>query len=122
MAYLTYTELVDHTGTKLSQTTLEGIISVADYEINSMLRASGISGGNSGDLKAASLKLSEIGVIRRHRMDGTMPRRMKIGGIEVEDDPDRAITDLRDEAHRIIREIIKSGRTYRNVMRVVNRC
>jgi len=120
MTYCTSTELGYITGSDLSSTILWQIITLADLEIDAVLRANGIQSANTNDLKAASLKLSTAGVVTRHRMDGTMPKRTKIGDLELESEPSQAIERLRADAYEILRGIVAASRSYRNIIRKVN--
>jgi len=121
MAYCVYTELANLTGSSLAEAVLTQIITFADYEIDAVLRAAGISSANSLDLKAASLNLSIAGVISRQMNDGTLPKRIKVGGMELESEPSQAIAFYRQAAMDILRNVIAGQRSYRNVIRKVNR-
>lgn len=110
MAYCIYLELKNLTGTELATDILDDIIAQADNEINSTLLASGISPpGANNMLKAASLKLSMIGVMTRHRMDGTQPGSLSLGDITLSDDINGAIAQLRSEARILINNYIVSN-------------
>ena len=78
MAYSTYTELQQLTGSEQSQSVLEAIIAQSDREIDMILAKYDLSG--SGDtIKSASLELSIAGVLTRQRMDGTQPDSLNVG-------------------------------------------
>lgn len=121
MTYCTVDEVKNLTGTDLSDAIVESVIEQSDREIDAILRANGISGGNANDLKAASTKLSIAGVMTRHRMDGTQPSSLSIGDISTSDDINAAIAELKEQAYQMIRSIIRANRSNRTVMRVVNR-
>ena len=121
MSYCTVSELSAVTGTDLSDAILGHIIALADLEISAVLRANGISSSNTNDLKVASLKLSIAGVITRHRMDGTMPDQLSVGQMSIGNNADAAIQELRSDAYTILRGVIASNRSWRNIVRKVNR-
>lgn len=78
MAYCTYTDLQNMTGTKLTQSVLTAIIAAADRRIDGILAKSNLTG--SGDtIKQASIELSIAGVLTRHSMDGTQPDSITVG-------------------------------------------
>jgi hypothetical protein len=62
MAYCTYTELANITGSDLGQTILEAIIAQGDREIDAYLNQYGVTGSATGAVKAASLKFGQAGV------------------------------------------------------------
>lgn len=122
MAYCTYTEVSNLTGTSLSQTVLEAIISQSDYEIDALLAESGVSGDSSNTLKSASLKLSIAGVLLREKMDGTSSSVVKIGEFSKEErDLGTMVKSLKEEAYRLVGAYIRSRATdYRNRVYKVN--
>lgn len=122
MMRATYTEIVNLTGSELPQTVLEEIINQADREIDAFLEANDVPNADSGSLKAACILLSIAGVITRHRMDGTMPAGISVGGISLSDNPDAAIERLRNDAYKILYGVVKKARTYRRIMRVARGC
>jgi len=122
MAYSTHTELAALTGSALAQAVLEAIIAQSDREIDAKLRRAGITGADSADLKAVSLEYSIAGLLTRYRMDGTKPASLNIGAFAMSDNIDAAIDEHRKNGDAILEGIIKRNRSYRQVVRVVNRC
>lgn len=104
MAYCTNAELTALTGTTISTTTQDAIIAQADREISARIKAAGITPpGASEDLKAASLNLSQAGLITYNRNDTELTRRtqtksVKFGDVTISDDPDKAIETLTAKA------------------------
>ena len=110
MAYCIYPELVNLTGSELTVNELNEIIVQADSEIDGLLYAAGLTPPSSDSiLKAASLKLSIAGVVTRHRMDGTQPSSLSIGGLSLSDNLDGAITELRNGAKSLIDAYIRKA-------------
>jgi len=99
MAYCTNAELTLLTGTTLSIAIQDAIIAQADREINSRLRAEGLTPpASDDDLKAASLNMSKVGIITYNRMTGAQTKSVKIGDITIQDDLDTAIEALTESA------------------------
>lgn len=99
MAYSTNAELTALTGTALSTTIQDAIIAQADREIDAMLYEAGLTPPASDTmLKGASLDMSIAGVMTRHRMDGTQPSSLTVGGVSSSDNIDAAIRELRAKA------------------------
>jgi hypothetical protein len=112
MAYCVYVEIKSLTGTELDSAVIEEIIEQADNEINALIYASGLTPPTSDSiLKAASEKLSVIGIITRHRMDGTMPSSLSLGGLSMSDNLDAAIKDLRTSANVLVQSYITKNST-----------
>jgi len=110
MAYCIYPELVNLTGSELTVNELDEIIVQADSEIDACLYEAGLTPpGSDSILKAASLKLSIAGVVTRHRMDGTQPGSLSIGGLSLSDNLDGAITELRNGAKSLIDAYIRKA-------------
>ena len=110
MPYCIYPELVNLTGSELTVNELNEIIVQADSEIDGLLYAAGLTPpGSDSILKAASLKLSIAGVVTRHRMDGTQPSSLSIGGLSLSDNLDGAITELRNGAKSLIDAYIRKA-------------
>lgn len=110
MAYCIYPELVNLTGSELTVNELDEIIVQADSEIDACLYEAGLTPpGSDSILKAASLKLSIAGVVTRHRMDGTQPSSLSIGGLSLSDNLDGAITELRNGAKSLIDAYIRKA-------------
>ena len=122
MAYSLHTELANLTGSALSQTILEAIIAQSDREIDAKLRRAGITGANPADLKAVSLEYSIAGVFTRYRLDGTKPASLSLGGLSMSDNIDSAIDEHRKAGDEILEGVIKRNRSYRQIVRVVNKC
>jgi hypothetical protein len=106
MAYCTYTELAQLTGTALSQSILEAIIAQSDREIDGILAKNNLSGSATGLIKAASLEFSIAGVITRHRMDGTMPSSITLGGLTMSDNLDAQISQHRSNGQMYVQSFI----------------
>lgn len=121
MAYSLYTELANLTGSSLAQAVLEAIIAQSDRAIDAKLRIAGISGGNTNDLKAASLEYSIAGVLTRYRLDGTKPASLSMGGLSMSDNIDAAIDEHIRKGDEIVDGIIRNRRSYRQLIRVVNK-
>lgn len=104
MAYCTNAELSGITDTTLSTTILDGIIAQADRRIKARIQKDGITPPASDDmLKAASLDLSQAGIITHNRLkedltDRNMAKTVKFGETTLQDDPDKAIEALKDLA------------------------
>jgi hypothetical protein len=112
MSYCLYVEVASLTGTELAAATLDEIIAQADNEIDAQLYAAGLSPpGADSMLKAASLKLSTVGVMTRHRMDGTQPGSLSIGEFSMGDNIDAAIASLRDGAKQLVDNYIAKAKT-----------
>jgi len=100
MAYCTNAELSGITDTTLSTTILDAIIAQADRRIKTRIQKGGITPPASDDmLKAASLDLSQAGIITYNRMkedltDRNMTKMVKFGETTIQDDPDKAIEAL----------------------------
>jgi hypothetical protein len=100
MAYCTNAELSGITDTTLSTTTLDAIIAQADRRIKARIQKEGITPPASDDmLKAASLDLSQAGIITHNRLkedltDRNMAKSVKFGETTIQDDPDKAIEAL----------------------------
>ena len=63
MAFCTYTELANLTGSVRSSTILGAIIDEADRQITAYLRARGVSASACDETKSASLALSQAGLL-----------------------------------------------------------
>lgn len=122
MAYSLYTELAALTGSALAQATLEAIIAQSDRAIDAKLRRAGITGANTTDLKAVSLEYSIAGLLTRYRLDGTKPASLSMGGFSMSDNIDSAIDEHMKTGDELLEGIIKKNRSYRQIVRVVNKC
>lgn len=122
MAYSTATELKALTGATLADADLEAIIDQADRTIDAKLRIAGITGANPADLKAASLEYSIAGLLTRYRLDGTKPASLSVGGLSMSDNIDSAIDEHLKKGDAILNGIVKRNRSYRQIVRVVNKC
>ena len=104
MAYCTNAELSGVTDTTLSTATLDAIIAQADRRIKARIQKGGITPPASDDmLKAASLDLSQAGIITYNRLkedltDRNMTKTVKFGETTIQDDPDKAIEALTELA------------------------
>lgn len=104
MAYCTKTELSALIETTLATTTLNSIIDQADRRINARLKKAGITAPTPDEmLKAASLDLSQAGIITYNRLkenltDRNMTKSVKFGETTIQDDPDKAIAQLTAQA------------------------
>ena len=98
MAYCTYTDVQNLTGSDLSQTILTAIIDQGDREINVFLDKYGLTGSTSiGACKAASLKFAQAGV---YEMSGNT------SGVQGLYNP---IRDLRAAAYDILAHYVASS-------------
>ena len=122
MAYSAATELKALTGATLADSDLEAIIAQADRSIDAQLRRAGIRNANSTDLKMVSLEYAIAGLFTRYRLDGTKPANLSLGEMSMSDSIDSAIAAHQDKGDAILTDIIKGARTYRQIVRVVNRC
>lgn len=104
MAYCTNAELSGVTDTTLSTATLDAIIAQADRRIKARIQNGGLTPPASDDmLKAASLDLSQAGMITYNRLredltDRNMTKTVKFGETTLQDDPDKAIEALTELA------------------------
>ena len=71
MAFCTYTELANLTGSVRTQTILEAIISEADRQVTAYLKARGVSASATDETKSASLSLSQAGLLRLGLQEGS---------------------------------------------------
>ena len=72
MAFCTYTELANLTGSIRSSTILGAIIDEADRQITAYLRARGVSASACDETKSASLLLSQVGLLRFGLQEGSL--------------------------------------------------
>lgn len=110
------------TGTTMSDSDLEAIIAQADRTIDAQLRKAGITNANSEDLKMVSLEYAIAGLFTRYRLDGTKPASLSLGDLSMSDSIDAAIAAHLDKGDAILNAIIKGKRSYRQIVRVVNKC
>ena len=71
MAFCTYTELANLTGSVRTQTVLEAIISEADRQLTAYLKARGVTASACDESKSASLALSQAGLLRLGLQEGS---------------------------------------------------
>jgi hypothetical protein len=71
MAFCTYTELANLTGSVRTQTVLEAIISEADRQLTAYLKARGVTASACDESKSASLSLSQAGLLRLGLQEGS---------------------------------------------------
>lgn len=109
MAFCEYTDIQNLTGTTLSQSIIEAIIAQSDREITGILAKVGLSGSATGLVKSASIELSIAGIITRHRMDGTMPSTITLGGLTMSDNLDAAINYHRQVGLRYVQDFIDAN-------------
>lgn len=113
MAYCTNAELSGITDTTLSTTILDALIAQADRRITARIRRRGVTPPTSDDmLKAASLDLSQAGIVTYNRMkedltDRNMTKTIKFGETTIQDDPDEAIAQLTQLAWSAVDAYIK---------------
>jgi hypothetical protein len=70
--YTTYANVLILSGTALPQATVEGLIGMADQEIDTYCAMHGVSADSSNSaIKGASINLTMTYVLTRARMDGT---------------------------------------------------
>ena len=104
MAYCTNADLTLITGTTIATATQDSIIAQADREIKARIKAADLTPpASDDDLKAASLNLSQAGLITFNRNNTeltrrTQTKRVKFGDVTIEDDPDKTIKAFRDAA------------------------
>lgn len=122
MAYSTATELKALTGATLEDSVLEAIIAQADRSIDAKLRKAGIGNADTNDLKMVSLEYAIAGLFTRYRLDGTKPADLKIGDFSMGDGINIAIEGHLRKGDEIMDDIIRGKRSYRQIVRVVNRC
>lgn len=110
--------VVDLTGTTLNddihgQQTMNRIIAASDRKINRMLKQGGLSANPAptpDDIKDASAFYSAAGVLRRHRVDGTIPEDYTIDGkIRGKINISKAITDYETEGNRAVQMYIEEN-------------
>lgn len=119
MAYCTYTEIQNLTGSVLSQTILEAIIAEADREIDGRLALFNLT-GSGGLIKSASIHLSIAGLFTRYRLDGTKPGSLNIGGLSMSDNIDQAIEYHTKRGNDLISQFIAETSRRRYRIRKVN--
>jgi hypothetical protein len=71
MAFCTYTELANLTGSVRTSTILGAIIDEADRQITAYLKARGVSASACDETKSASLALSQAGLLRLGLQEGS---------------------------------------------------
>lgn len=112
MAFCTYTELQNLSGSDLSSTILEAIIADGDREIDAYLAPYNLTGSAAGAVKTASLKLGQAGVM----VYGAILTGTGLFGIRL------MVEELRKEAFWIldkwIAENSTSSSSYKMVVRV----
>ena len=72
MAFCTYTELANLTGSVRSSTILGAIIDEADRQVTAYLRARGVSASACDETKSASLALSQAGLLLFGLQEGSL--------------------------------------------------
>jgi len=117
---VTTDEIVALTGTELDNSVISSLISMAESEVTSFLNLSGITSYDSTDFDNAVRKIAVAHVIQRHKLDGTMPANLNIGGMSMSHDPDGAIKMLYDEARDILKRIMRKNAGIRQIIRKVN--
>jgi hypothetical protein len=121
--YVTVDEMVSATGTTMERIPLARMCERVGRHISSRLSRAGLSNSYSDDaLRTAALDLAVVDLLTRYRMDGTKPPSLTLGQFSMSDNIDGAIEGLKEEAASLIQDHIKRNRTYRQVVRVVNRC
>lgn len=114
MAYCTHTDLTLLTGTTIATATQEGIIAQSDREIKARIKAADLTPpAADDDLKAASLNLSQAGLITYNRnttalTSRTQAKSVKFGDVTITDDPDKTIKAFRDAAWECVDAYITS--------------
>lgn len=104
MAYCINADLIALTDTELDTSNLDAIIEQSDRDIKARILAAGVTPPPTDDsLKAASLNLSQAGIITFNRMKTELTRRtqtkgVKFGDVTISDDPDKAIAALTEKA------------------------
>lgn len=105
MAYCTNADLIALTGTEIDTSNLDAIIAQSDRDINARISAASITPPATpvDSLKAASLNLSQAGIVTFNRMKTELTRRtqtkgVKFGDVTITDDPDKAIAALTEKA------------------------
>lgn len=121
MAYSTVAELRALTGTTMDDADLEQMIAQADRSIDAQLRKAGVRRVNPEDLKMVSLEYAIAGLFTRYRLDGTKPASLSLGDVSMSDSIDSAIAAHQAKGDAILKSIIKGARSYRQIVRVVNR-
>jgi hypothetical protein len=101
--YCAYTDLQYLTGSTLSQTILEAIITQAESKLDGMFKQANVTGvAGNATCQAAALELSIAGLLTRGRMDGTKPASIHMGDLSMSDDIDAAIAYHMGEAKRLV--------------------
>jgi len=107
MAYCEHTDIVNATGTVLTQSVIEAIIAQSDREIDGLLAQHSLSGSATGLIKAASIEFSIAGVYTRQRMDGKAPNSLSLdGGLTISTNVDAAIAHHRSVGLKYISDYI----------------
>lgn len=110
MAYCSYQDIVDHTGTALSQTIVERFIADADRRIDSMLSVADVSTPSGTELQGASIAFTKALVLTRYRFDGTRTGSVTVAGFSSSDDLAGMIRQLEDEASGIVQAYIDASK------------
>jgi len=101
--YCAYTDLQYLTGSTLSQTILEAIITQAETKLDRLLAEKGLTGsGGNATLKAAALEFSMVGLYERYRLDGTQPGSVSVGDLSMSSNVDQAIALHNAEGLRLL--------------------
>lgn len=108
MAYTTSTEVIALTGSSLSSSIVDSIISIADGDIDAQLAREGltISGATPPDIAMASLYLSAALVLERQRVDGTLPDSARVGDMQLSQNIEATIKRYREMAAFFLRAYI----------------
>jgi len=111
MAYCSYQDIVDHTGTALPQEIVESLIDSADRRIDAMLSAAGIAKPTGGELQGASIAFTKALVLTRYRFDGTRTGSVSVAGYSSSDDLAGMVRQLEEEAMGIVQAYIETCKT-----------
>lgn len=104
MSRITVTDLRTLVETNLTDTELEGIINIANKQINS------VAGNSSNDtLFLAELYLSASFLLKRLRTNGELPDSLKVGEVTQNVKVDELIQHYEEEAKKLLRSYALSS-------------
>ena len=104
MAFCTYTELANLTGSVRSSTILGAIIDESDRQITAYLRARGVSASGCDETKSASLALSQAGLLLFGLQEGSLEA--SSGDFSSSVNVTGAVKALETKAYRILDDYI----------------
>lgn len=96
--YCTYAEILAETGTTLSSTTVDAIISRAERKTRAYLASKGCTPvANDDTLKEAVILLTNAYLVKRMALDGSRPNQISLGDMSMSSNTDREYDALQAE-------------------------